>query len=34
MRRNCTDVEWFEDYRVGDEFLGHPVSFSEKQIID
>lgn len=34
MRRNCTEVEWFEDYRVGDEFLGEPVLFSEKEIID
>ena len=34
MRRSCTEVEWFEDYRVGDEFLGKPVLFSEKEIID
>ena len=34
MRRACTDVEWFEDYRVGDEFLGEPVVLSEKEIID
>src|ERR1700682_3889730 len=34
MRRSCTEVEWFEDYRVGDEFLGEPVPFSEKAIID
>jgi acyl dehydratase len=34
MRRACTDVEWFEDYRVGDEFLGEPVELSEKDIID
>ena len=34
MRRACTDVEWFEDYRVGDEFLGEPVVLSEKDIID
>jgi acyl dehydratase len=34
MRRACTDVEWFEDYRVGDEFLGEPVLLSEKEIID
>src|SRR6266480_4714173 len=34
MRRSCTEVEWFEDYRVGDEFLGEPVLFSEKEIID
>jgi len=34
MLRNCTEVEWFEDYRIGDEFLGEPVSFSENEIID
>ena len=34
MRRDCTEVEWFEDYRVGDEFLGEPVPLSEKDIID
>jgi acyl dehydratase len=34
MRRSCTEVEWFEDYRVGDEFLGEPVPFSEKEIVD
>src|SRR6267143_346172 len=34
MRRSCTEVEWFEDYRVGDEFLGEPVYFSEKAIVD
>jgi len=34
MRRECTDVEWFEDYRVGDEFIGEPVVLSEKEIID
>ena len=34
MRRACTDVEWFEDYRVGDEFLGERVVVSEKEIID
>ena len=34
MRRSCTEVEWFEDYRVGDEFLGEPVYFSEKEIVD
>jgi len=26
MRRDCADAEWFEDYRVGDEFAGEPVS--------
>ena len=30
MRRSCTEVEWFEDYGVGDEFLGEPVYFSNK----
>jgi len=34
MRRACTDVEWFEDYRIGDEFLGEPVVISEKESID
>ncbi|MFN0299010.1 MAG: MaoC/PaaZ C-terminal domain-containing protein [Burkholderiales bacterium] len=34
MQRACTDVEWFEDYRVGDTFQGDPVSFSENQIIE
>jgi len=34
MRRSCTEVEWFEDYRVGDEFLGEPVTFSEKEIVE
>jgi len=34
MRRTCTEVEWFEDYRVGDEFLGEPVYFSEREIVD
>jgi len=34
MRRPCTDAEWFEDYRVGDEFLGEPVVLSIKEIID
>jgi acyl dehydratase len=34
MRRSCTEVEWFEDYRIGDEFLGEPVLFSEKEIVD
>ena len=34
MRRSCTEVEWFEDYRVGDEFLGEPVHFSEREIVD
>jgi len=34
MRRNCKDVEWFEDYRVGDEFAGEPVRLSEADIVD
>ena len=34
MRRSCTEVEWFEDYRVGDEFFGEPVYFSEREIVD
>src|SRR6266481_2265795 len=34
MRRSCTEVEWFEDYGVGDEFLGEPVYFSDKEIVD
>ena len=34
MRRSCIEVEWFEDYRVGDEFLGEPVYFSEREIVD
>lgn len=34
MRRLCTDVEWFEDYRVGDEFLGQPVEFTEEGIVE
>src|SRR5215471_17143004 len=34
MRRSCKDVEWFEDYRVGDEFPGEPVTLSETEIID
>lgn len=34
MRRNCTDAQWFEDYRVGDEFLGEPVRLTEKEIVD
>lgn len=34
MRRACSDVSWFEDYQVGDEFVGEPVSFSEAAIIE
>ena len=34
MRRNCKEAVWFEDYRVGDEFLGEPVQLSEKEIVD
>jgi len=33
MRRACTDVEWFEDYDVGDEFTGEPVRFTEEAIV-
>lgn len=32
-RKLCTDVEWFEDYEVGDEFAGNPVDFTEEEII-
>ncbi len=34
MRRSCTDVEWFEDYAVGDEFLSEPVKFTEDDIVE
>jgi len=34
VRRSCTEVEWFEDYGVGDEFLGEPVYFSDREIVD
>jgi len=34
MRRPCKDAQWFEDYRVGDEFLGEPVQLSESEIVD
>ena len=34
MRRVCTDVEWFEDYQIGDEFLSDPVEFTEKEIVE
>ena len=34
MRRACTDVEWFDDYQVGDEFLGEPVEFTEQEIVE
>ena len=34
MRKACTDVNWFEDYEVGDEFLSEPVEFTEEEIID
>ena len=34
MRRRCTDVEWFEDYRVGDEFPGEPVTLAEREILE
>ena len=32
MRKACTDVEWFEDYEVDDEFVGEPVEFTEQNI--
>ncbi len=34
MRRTCRDVEWFEDYRVGDEFAGEPVTLAEREILE
>ena len=34
LGKACTEVEWFEDYEVGDEFLGEPVKFTEEEIID
>jgi acyl dehydratase len=34
MRRNCKEAVWFEDYRVGDEFAGEPVTLPEKEILD
>ncbi len=34
MRRACTDVEWFEDYQVGDEFLSESVEFTESKIME
>ncbi len=34
MRRSCTDVEWFEDYAVGDAFLSEPVEFTEEEIVE
>lgn len=33
MHTACSDVEWFEDYRVGDEFAGLPVAFTEREIV-
>ena len=33
MLRNCRDVEWFEDYEVGDEFAGNAVEFTQEEII-
>jgi acyl dehydratase len=33
-RRSCIEVEWFEDYRVGDEFAGEPVTLTENEIIE
>jgi len=34
MRRPCKDAVWFEDYRVGDEFLGEPVTLTEREIVE
>lgn len=34
MLRACRDVEWFEDYRVGDEFAGEPVTFALDEMLD
>ena len=33
MLKDCRDVEWFEDYEVGDEFVGNPIEFTQEQII-
>lgn len=33
MLRHCRDVEWFEDYKVGDEFEGNVVEFTLEEII-
>lgn len=33
MLRACTDVEWFEDYESGDEYLGESVTFTEEGIV-
>lgn len=30
---SSTEVEWFEDYHAGDEFLGEPVAFTEEEIV-
>ena len=34
MCKIFAEVEWFEDYEVGDEFLGETVKFAEEEIID
>jgi len=34
MRKGCGEVEWFEDYVVGDEFIGVPVEFFEDEIME
>ena len=34
MRRSCKEAVWFEDYRVGDEFVGEPVTLSEREIVE
>ncbi len=33
MLRSCTDVEWFENYLVGDEFAGETAEFTEEEIV-
>ena len=33
MLKTCTEIEWFEDYRVGDEFAGESVEFTEGEIV-
>ncbi|MGI9476278.1 MAG: MaoC/PaaZ C-terminal domain-containing protein [Hyphomicrobiaceae bacterium] len=34
LLKDCREVEWFEDYEVGDEFAGNTVEFTQEQIID
>ena len=33
MQKDCRAVTWFEDYEVGDEFVGNTVAFTEEDII-